>query len=145
VETDNPGFDNPLHRFQNWDGEVFMRPADHHGMYVNLSHSSLFVYTERSLEGRKSSSKFTVCWDDYYRLFAGEWLNDTIIEYYIRYIRDQSIVSPDSHLFPTFFARNLTLQGHSGVKNWTFKGQVFGSKYLLFPVNEGYQHSLIIS
>ena len=97
-------------------------------------------------------------------LQSGEWLNDEIINYYIKNClanRDKELCSNDSnrkrsHFFSSFFAQKLFvtengdphLRGkynYSNVANWGKKGAVpakdiFDLKYIFIPINENNMH-----
>ncbi|EMR10257.1 hypothetical protein PNEG_01523 [Pneumocystis murina B123] len=88
--------------------------------------------------------------DDIERLNDGEFLNDTIIDFYLKYIqnklfqKDPSKID-ESHIFNTFFYKKLVDKDRSGkkggyqnVKKWTSKTKidVFAKKYVVVPVNE---------
>jgi hypothetical protein len=82
---------------------------------------------------------------DLHRLNEGEFLNDTVIEFYLRYLQQQRDY-PDTYFFNTFFYSQLTRKGgkssedftfgYEKVKSWTSKVDIFRKKYLVVPINE---------
>lgn len=80
-----------------------------------------------------------------------EFLNDTIIDFYIKYLQ-QTIVSPEKlktlHFFNSFFFSKLAEVGGAAaferVKKWTRKVNVFEKDFVFIPVNQSFHWSLII-
>jgi hypothetical protein len=86
---------------------------------------------------------------DLYRLNEGEFLNDTVIEFYLRYLQQQKDY-PHTYFFNTFFYSQLTRKGgkpsedytfgYEKVKSWTSKVDIFRKKYLVVPINERFEY-----
>ncbi|KAG5439482.1 hypothetical protein PCANB_002056 [Pneumocystis canis] len=88
--------------------------------------------------------------DDIERLNDGEFLNDTIIDFYLKYIQNRLFQNNpsktnESHIFNTFFYKRLVDKdrfgkkgGYQNVKKWTSKTKIdlFTKKYVVVPVNE---------
>ncbi|KAG5513749.1 hypothetical protein PMAC_000787 [Pneumocystis sp. 'macacae'] len=88
--------------------------------------------------------------DDIERLNDGEFLNDTIIDFYLKYIQNKLLQNnpskiEESYIFNTFFYKRLIDKDRSGkkggyqnVKKWTSKTKInlFTKKYVVVPVNE---------
>ncbi|KAK9240112.1 hypothetical protein V1525DRAFT_337517, partial [Lipomyces kononenkoae] len=85
--------------------------------------------------------------DDFSRLDEGEFLNDTIIDFYLRYIQDRlqkahPEIARSTYIFNTFFYKRLTqrINGVKGafdnVKKWTAKVDLFSMKYVIIPIHE---------
>ncbi|KTW32655.1 SUMO protease ULP2 [Pneumocystis jirovecii RU7] len=88
--------------------------------------------------------------DDIERLNDGEFLNDTIIDFYLKYIQNKLLQNnpskiEESHIFNTFFYKRLVDKdrfgkkgGYQNVKKWTSKTKInlFTKKYVVVPVNE---------
>ncbi|EQC53007.1 hypothetical protein SJAG_16454 [Schizosaccharomyces japonicus yFS275] len=93
---------------------------------------------------------------DVLRLKDGEFLNDTIVDFYLRYLYSQlEIEHPElaqaTHIFNTYFFNRLVSKdkhgkqlGHSGVRKWTAKIDLFTKKYIVVPVNEDFHWYLAI-
>lgn len=83
--------------------------------------------------------------DDILRLDEGEFLNDNLINFYLRYLQDvQAIHDPGVlqtvYFFSTFFYAKLRSKrpklNYEGVKSWTAKVDLLSYKYIVVPVNE---------
>ena len=85
------------------------------------------------------------------RLNPEEYLNDTVIEFYLRYLETQAPDNYDNNFrFSSFFYSNFIRndnsgsrakdmdQGYQRVKSYT-KKEVFESEYVIIPINE-HQH-----
>ncbi|KAL9596492.1 MAG: hypothetical protein Q9219_005753 [cf. Caloplaca sp. 3 TL-2023] len=96
-------------------------------------------------EGKKRT---TVEWDDLERLDEGEFLNDNLIAFYLRYLeieaekRDASMTNK-VYMFNTFFYERLTSAkpGHKGinyeaVSKWTRGVDLFTYDFVVVPVHE---------
>ncbi|XP_037076518.1 sentrin-specific protease 1-like isoform X2 [Pollicipes pollicipes] len=69
------------------------------------------------------------------------WLNDEVINFYMNMIMERSKTDnsklPKVYCFNTFFYGKIVSQGHSSVKRWTRKVDVFAYDLLLIPVHLG--------
>ncbi|UNI18874.1 Ulp1 peptidase [Purpureocillium takamizusanense] len=90
-------------------------------------------------------NRATVDDEDIPRLDEGEFLNDNLISFYIRYLqvtleRESPEVLKKVHIFSTFFFEKLrSTKGkinYDGVKAWTAKIDLFSYDYIIVPVNE---------
>ncbi|KAL2207542.1 hypothetical protein CC79DRAFT_754000 [Sarocladium strictum] len=90
-------------------------------------------------------NRTTVDQADICRLDDGEFLNDNLINFWIRYLQHQLEETDPAMLkrvyfFSTFFFEKLkSNQGkihYEGVKSWTSKVDIFSYDYLVVPVNE---------
>ncbi|KAF9013421.1 hypothetical protein BDQ17DRAFT_1271073 [Cyathus striatus] len=87
------------------------------------------------------------------RLQPGEFLNDTLIEFGLKYWhRELEISNPelakDIHVFSSFFYKKLnkkkTEEGYDSVRKWTSKFDLFSKKYIIIPINENVHWYLAI-
>ncbi|KAJ1727872.1 hypothetical protein LPJ61_004345, partial [Coemansia biformis] len=105
---------------------------------------------------RGGPKPISVTGSDISRLYKGEFLNDTILEFYIRYIGENLRASnPLLHdqclFFNTFFYRKLSQRSRSGaadpgsspmsavyqqLKKWTASVDLFDKRYMFVPINE---------
>ncbi|KAH9263840.1 hypothetical protein BASA83_012717 [Batrachochytrium salamandrivorans] len=116
-------------------------------VYVSEEGVELFVYP--------FDEHFTVSIKDtdHERLNEGVFLNDSIIEFYLKYLQQDSNSGLDPknvHIFSTFFYQTLTRNtskccptkdsylesGYNRVKSWTTKVNIFEKKFLVIPINE---------
>ncbi|KAM4056233.1 sentrin-specific protease [Hirsutella rhossiliensis] len=90
-------------------------------------------------------NRATVDDDDILRLDEGEFLNDNLISFYLRYLQDrlekeQPELLKKVYIFSTFFFEKLrSTRGkinYEGVKAWTTKFDLFSHDYVIVPVNE---------
>ncbi|KAK9702175.1 hypothetical protein K7432_011381 [Basidiobolus ranarum] len=103
----------------------------------------LFVYPFTGV------NSITITGDDVYRLSDGEFLNDNLVEFYLKYFQNQLIESNPTlaeqvHFFNPFFYKRLTQKDKSNkslniydkVKKWTSKINLFSKNYIFIPINE---------
>ncbi|RPB03543.1 hypothetical protein L873DRAFT_1669415, partial [Choiromyces venosus 120613-1] len=88
-------------------------------------------------------------YEDLARLDAEEFLNDNLINFYLRYIevelqkRDPDLAK-ETYFLNTFFYEILSRKGGKGKKNfdsvlkWTAKVDLFNMNYIVIPINEAY-------
>ncbi|KAM3457530.1 hypothetical protein MY3296_000962 [Beauveria thailandica] len=83
--------------------------------------------------------------EDILKLDEGEFLNDNLINFYLRYLqtnigRDHPEFVNRVHIMSTFFFEKLTSRkggiNYDGVKSWTSKLDLFSYDYVVVPVNE---------
>ena len=92
--------------------------------------------------------KITVEWGDLPRLDEGEFLNDTLISFYLRFLQkrvedERPDLSSRIHFFNTYFFATLTSANKSrksfnyeGVQKWTRSVDIFTYDYIVVPINE---------
>ena len=95
--------------------------------------------------GRK---KTTVEWKDLERLDDGEFLNDNLIGFYLRYLEtrleeEDPALAKRVYWFNTFFFASLTQTArgkgrinYDAVKKWTRNVDIFNFDYVVVPINE---------
>ena len=96
-------------------------------------------------DGKKKS---TVEWTDLDRLGEGEFFNDTLISFYLRYLEHKleernAETAKKVYLFNSFFYASLTKpqKGKKGinyeaVQKWTRGVDIFNCDYVIVPINE---------
>ncbi|KAI4883783.1 hypothetical protein NFI96_012392 [Prochilodus magdalenae] len=104
----------------------------------------------------------TVTAEDLECLRDGEFLNDVIIDFYLKYLQleraDQDVANR-SHIFSSFFYKQLTRKDNSSegeaggtaqerrhrrVKTWTRHVDIFSKDYLFIPVNQEAHWYLVV-
>ena len=92
--------------------------------------------------------KATVEWEDLERLDEGEFLNDNLVSFYMRYLeQDFTDKSPELaktvYFFNSFFYDRLTTTkkgqkgiNYEGVQRWTRGVNLFAYDYVVVPINE---------
>ena len=92
--------------------------------------------------------KTTVEWSDLERLDEGEFLNDNLISFYLRYLEqrleeERPELAKRVYFFNTFFFATLTSAhkgrkrfNYEGVQKWTRSIDLFTFDYIIVPINE---------
>ena len=92
--------------------------------------------------------KTTVEWSDLERLDEGEFLNDNLIGFYLRYLEqrleeERPELAKRVYFFNTFFFATLTNAhkgrkrfNYEGVQKWTRSVDLFTYDYIIVPINE---------
>ncbi|XP_060767692.1 sentrin-specific protease 7b [Neoarius graeffei] len=104
----------------------------------------------------------TVTTEDLECLRDGEFLNDVIIDFYLKYLqleRADRDVANRSHIFSSFFYKQLTRKAnssegeaggtaqyrrHGRVRTWTRNVDIFSKDYLFIPVNQEAHWYLVV-
>ena len=105
----------------------------------------LFIYTGKLPGSVRVGTHDLACLD------PGEFLNDVIIEFYLRHLLDNEFpedISKSIYLFSSFFYDQLTRTsdlkaGYESVKKW-IKEDIFSKRFLIFPINEHLHWYLVI-
>ena len=99
--------------------------------------------------------KITVDFSDLPRLDEGEYLNDSLVEFYLRYVAEKlndedSEVAKTIYWFNTYLFTSLTKgkQGkrinYESVKKWTRSVDIFNYDYIIVPINEATHWYVVI-
>ncbi len=92
--------------------------------------------------------KTTVEWSDLERLDEGEFLNDNLISFYLRYLEqrleeERPELAKRVYFFNTYFFATLTSAhkgrkrfNYEGVQKWTRSVDLFTYDYIIVPINE---------
>ncbi|RUS24234.1 hypothetical protein BC938DRAFT_473906 [Jimgerdemannia flammicorona] len=116
-----------------------------------LSDRTILVYPFKGV------GAVTMTEEDISRLDDGEFLNDNIIEFYLKWYFDQLKMknlelANKVHIFNSFFYKRLTQKAKSNktennydrVKKWTSKVDLFRKRYIFMPVNESLHWYLVL-
>ncbi|KAF2076186.1 hypothetical protein CYY_002486 [Polysphondylium violaceum] len=90
--------------------------------------------------------------DDLSRLEPFQYLNDSIVDFYIRYIKDKYVDAKDSsrfHFFNTYFYNILTTQSkiedaYTKISKWTKNTDIFSKDFIFIPICENFHWTLVI-
>lgn len=87
----------------------------------------------------------TIRRSDIQTLSGLNWLNDEIINYYMNLLTERSSLRADQgypkvYAFSTFFLPRLSTSGHSAVRRWTRKVDIFAYDIIPVPVHVGGVH-----
>lgn len=103
---------------------------------------------------REPPTAATVHFQELGRLEEGQWLNDSLIEFSLRYVQGQRPqLRKDVYIFNTYFYASLT--GNTGkssknainyeaVRRWTSKIKLFEYNYVVVPINKNLHWYLAI-
>lgn len=76
---------------------------------------------------------------DFQRLYEDEFLNDTLVNFFLKFLLDKYNVRhkrEDIYLFNTFFYERLAQKdGYENVKKWTAKVNIFDKKFVIVPIH----------
>uniref|UniRef100_A0A671V0W9 Ubiquitin-like protease family profile domain-containing protein n=1 Tax=Sparus aurata TaxID=8175 RepID=A0A671V0W9_SPAAU len=99
----------------------------------------------------------TVTMEDLQCLDSGQFLNDVIIDFYLKYLLHKASddVTERSHIFSSFFYKQLTRRDnasegitkdrrHQRVKTWTRHVDIFKKDFLFVPVNQEAHWYLVV-
>ncbi|KAH6638734.1 hypothetical protein C7974DRAFT_409748 [Boeremia exigua] len=94
----------------------------------------------------------TVNFDDLPKLDEEEYLNDSLVNFYLLYLYDQLKVSIDRvYFFNTYFFDTLTKNtkgrdaiNYDAVRSWTRRDDVFSYDHIVIPINEKFHWYLAI-
>ncbi|KAI8093251.1 uncharacterized protein BX664DRAFT_329292 [Halteromyces radiatus] len=123
-----------------------------------MSDTILFTYPVD-----RSKGSITITVEDQTRLEPTMFLNDSIIDFYLKWLMDSYSginkhyrnkrrnrrAVEQTHIFSSFFYNRL-IQGseksisYENVKKWTSKINLFGKKYAIFPINENWHWYLVL-
>jgi len=95
----------------------------------------------------KGIRRTTVQQDDLIRLDEGEFLNDSIIEFYIRWLWEKLNVSEQQvYVFSTHFYTTLTRNkfNYLAVERWTAKVDIFSRDFTVIPIHQDFHWYLAI-
>jgi len=114
----------------------------------------LFVYPLKNLDGRqrtRGADTVTVTRGDLNTLADEELLNDTVMDFYIKYLEANLSVEEreQCHFFSTFFWKRLSQEQnpearHKGVERWTNKVDLFEKRFLFVPICDSLHWTLAI-
>eukprot|EP01083_Nonionella_stella_P285791 972851_1 len=95
------------------------------------------------------SSKFTITHGDLVRLEPEIYLNDTLIDFYLKHLQLSPGFPSSVYMFNSFFyKRFISTQSkderYGHVKNWTKKDDIFAKDYVIVPVNQHLHWSLVV-
>ncbi|XP_065336085.1 sentrin-specific protease 6-like isoform X2 [Cloeon dipterum] len=112
----------------------------------------IFVYPKPPIKGG-----IPITTEDYICLGEEQFLNDAIVDFYLKYLTQTKLSERDqarTHVFSSFFYRRLTTkqlnrksdhthekmniveQRHSRVKSWTKNVDIFEKDFIFIPINE---------
>mmetsp|Transcript_24277 Transcript_24277/g.55297 ORF Transcript_24277/g.55297 Transcript_24277/m.55297 type:complete len:957 (-) Transcript_24277:767-3637(-) len=108
--------------------------------------------TEKSLDVKPLSSYdrkhyLTITSEDMDRLESGEYLNDTIIDFWMQWMsRKENLSTSPVHIFSTHFFTTLKEEGIEAVTKWTARKNIniFEKRFVYIPINGSLHWSLCV-
>lgn len=89
------------------------------------------------------SFKINIVTNDLFGLTGENWLNDNVIEFYMKLIADRSMTEayrrekfPKVYAMSTYFFQNLMFRGPSALERWTKTVDIFDFDLILIPVHQ---------
>eukprot|EP00934_Nitzschia_sp_Nitz4_P002048 Nitzschia sp. Nitz4//scaffold80_size88189//71589//78338//NITZ4_005093-RA/size88189-processed-gene-0.64-mRNA-1//1//CDS//3329558648//2048//frame0 len=85
--------------------------------------------------------------EDYLRLEPREWLNDSLVDFWMQWIsRDNPATSSPFHFFTSHFYSTLEDKGPEAVASWTERKKIslFQKKLIFIPINKDLHWSLCV-
>ncbi|KAI8336989.1 hypothetical protein BC941DRAFT_452629 [Chlamydoabsidia padenii] len=107
------------------------------------------VDTHDSNTNGTTDSSITITKKDQKRLAPSQYLNDSVIDFYLKCTWERKAIAETTHIFSTLFYNRLT-QGmgqpiaYENVRKWTTNTDLFDKKYAVFPINEKLHWYLVI-
>jgi len=91
----------------------------------------------------KDNSSYKIRNMDFQCLYRGQWINDTLIDFFLKYFAEEaidkgSIAEESIHIFTTFFFTKLksTPKYYENIERWVSKIDFSKKKYVIVPINE---------
>jgi Ulp1 protease family, C-terminal catalytic domain len=111
---------------------------------------NMFLYPPDQARGRVQIKS-----DDADRLKPGEYLNDSLVDFYVKYIErviapgcmapGESIFAFSSFFFQRLRSAEKTTTDYAGVQRWTnFANDLFTKRYVFMPICDSWHWSLIL-
>jgi len=120
--------------------------------YAN-SDELMIIYPVSKLDkDNKPIAQVRIIRSDMKRLDQEEFLNDSIIEFYIKYIKDnflQEDIQDKFYFFNSFFYKKFTTksneqEAYKEIKKWTGNEDIFQKDFIFVPINQSQHWSLMI-
>ncbi|GKY91404.1 hypothetical protein MPSEU_000112700 [Mayamaea pseudoterrestris] len=113
----------------------------------DASMAALETADETKVAKKISSGTVTLLAEDFLLLEPGEWLNDNVIDFVLRWI-SRNNDGKDSHFFSTHFYTKLADHGVDAVASWTSRKNrelnIFEKKMIFIPINKALHWSLCV-
>jgi len=141
-----------------WEAPVLRKGHDEDSFLASHSAAAAASASEDDGEGGFSSTSsapskstrthfMTIRQDEMERLEQGEFLNDTLIDFFMRWIwRNDDPETSAVHFFTSHFFTTLDEEGPEAVSSWTAKKNIdiFKKQFVFIPINESLHWSLCV-
>ncbi|KAL8950221.1 MAG: hypothetical protein Q9222_003728 [Ikaeria aurantiellina] len=133
---------------QQWPTDIISKILRESVPKYSKTHDMGRPWSKPLVYPREGKKRTTIEWGDLERLDEGEFLNDNIIAFYLRYLEMQAeqadpTIARKVYMFNTFFYERLTAAdaGHKGfnydaIRKWTRGVDIFTYDFVVVPVNE---------
>ena len=88
-------------------------------------------------------SKFRISDADFKCLYGSQWINDTLIDFFLKYFTQEetkrsTLSLEDFRVFSTFFFTKLTSSPnyYHNIQSWLSKDDILKKRFLIIPINE---------
>lgn len=151
LQTPNPhlgGFRAELYRYARMGGKNSIREETLPNFIHRKSADPGPPWKKPLLFPKNGKKKASVEFSDLERLEEGEFLNDNLIGFYLRYLEQRleetkPEIARKVYFFNTFFFASLTKTqrgkrgiNYEAVQNWTRSIDLFAFEYIVVPINE---------
>lgn len=85
--------------------------------------------------------------NDYRMLSVGTPINDVMIDFYLRYLHEETLTADQreqTYIFGSFFFNRFVSSGHNHVAGYTRKVNLFDKDFIVVPINREYQWLLAV-
>ncbi|CCE62299.1 hypothetical protein TPHA_0C01430 [Tetrapisispora phaffii CBS 4417] len=94
----------------------------------------------------KDGVSYTINNQDFKSLYNNDWVNDTIIDFFIKYYLETNLIDSklkdDIYVMSSFFYTKLVSNGiddvYTKVKKWVEHSKLFSKSYVIIPINSNY-------
>ena len=90
-------------------------------------------------------TSYTITNQDFKSLYNNDWVNDTIIDFFIKYYMEFNVPLErrnEIHILSSFFYTKLTSKTqnefYDNVKKWVEHAELFSKKYVVIPINNNF-------
>ncbi|MGK3738900.1 MAG: hypothetical protein ACI8RD_010820 [Bacillariaceae sp.] len=134
----------------NLDELSYKETADDDQDSTEMKKSSVETKDLTTTQGsQQRSHQIVIRVEDYEKLEDGQWLNDSLVDFWMQWIsRDINFncKSTDVHFFTSHFHSTLASDGVEGVKSWTARKNIniFEKKLIFIPINKTLHWSLCV-
>jgi hypothetical protein len=119
-----------------------------HDVYENGPDKTRSIVSLEKEENDRRTHYVTIRVEDYERLGKQQWLNDSLVDFFMLWIsRDSTdFFASDAHFFTSHFFSTLSKKGAKNVESWTARRNIdiFRKKLIFIPVNKALHWSLCV-
>jgi Ulp1 family protease len=134
-------------------GPVASKHADERKTYLSGEVVVDYPFTAVNRLRFGKESTVSVTGKDYATLHATEFLNDAVMDFYVKYIENELLDTDQRarcHFFGIYFWKLLSKEGddaergHANVRKWTREVNIFEKEFLFVPIVEDLHWTLAV-